>query len=192
MTHPNWCETIGYEYQNGNIKQSDNEIEWSYRDLALTNRKLFEQIPVPVTFQSNDPYESYSDMANSVKNERQLRIFDGGDTPKYLSKRENLMGRAVHDWFGHLRHDCDFSPEGEFTKWYQMTDMYPDCVTQILFAEVVGQVSVVHHSGWENLTQKCIAAPKSWIQEVCNYYDKPLPSGSNYHDSYNLGKLEVM
>lgn len=189
MTHPNWCYTIGYEYQNGNIQQNDTDVKEAYRQLAKRNKELFEQIPVPVEFVSHDPYNNYYHMAKAVANTQKLQIFDGGSTPKYLSKDENLMGRAVHDWYGHLTHDCDFSPKGEFTKWYHMTDMYPDRVTQILFAEVVGQVSVVHYDGWENLEQRCISAPQSWIQEVCQHYDMPLPTGSDWHDSTNLGKL---
>jgi hypothetical protein len=186
---PEWVNTVGYEYKNGNIQQNDKAVQSAYETLAQHNRELFESIPVPVVFQSQDPYEDYEDMAQTVAKEQQLRIFSGGSTPEYLSPQHNLMGRAVHDWYGHLAHDCDFTPKGEFTKWYHMSDMYPDSVTQILFAEVVGQVSVVNKYGWDMLEQRCIAAPSSWIKETCEYYNVPMPAGSNYHDSKNLGKL---
>jgi len=182
MTHPTWCDEIGRQYVTGgwNKQPSDNQ-KAAYRDMVRVNRDLFTDIPARVTWVSTDPYLDYTDMKQSVQQTDTLEIYSGGDTPLYLTKRENLEGRAVHDWYGHLSHDCDFSPEGEFTKWFRMVDFYPQCVTQLLFGEVVAQVAAIHHVGGFGYDQRPCIAPASWIEQVCQYYDKPVPEGAYYY-----------
>lgn len=182
MTHPNWCDEIGWRYVSGEYRQTpDTTRQFVFHELAHVNNQLFDSIPVTVNFVSDDPYDDFADMKEWVNRTDMLRIFSGGDTPQYLTNQENLIGRAVHDWFGHLSHDCDFSPEGEFTKWFNMVDFYPKHVTQLLFGEVVAQVAAVHHVGGFDYEQRPCVAPTSWIEQVCQHYDKPVPEGAYYY-----------
>jgi len=62
-----------------------------------------------------------------------------------------------------------------------MVDFYPPTVTQLLFGEVVAQVAAIHHVGGFDYDQRPCIAPTSWIERVCQYYDKPVPEGAYYY-----------
>lgn len=180
-TKPIYYPTVANAYQSGYTAASDKEVQRAYHALNTVNSYLFDKIQVPVKPQSNDPYQDYTDMAQTVGKERLLRIFDGGNPTEYQSYQDTVNGRAVHDWFGHLANDCNFSIEGEVTKWYNMSDYYPDYVTQLLFTEVVGQVCVVHDIHGFDYKQQPIILPSRYIKTVCEYHDLQLPSGWNYY-----------
>ena len=70
-----------------------------------------------------DPYNSYEELRDDVKNNKTLKVFKGGNPlpedhplakvdPK-TGETYNTMFRAVHDLFGHLTKDNDFSENGE-------------------------------------------------------------------------------
>lgn len=179
MTHPDWCDTIGRNYVSGDWGiQSPDKLRRAYGTYVTETTELYRDIPVPVEFQEQDPYDDYQDMKETVEQEGKLRVFTGGDTPAYLTHAQNLQGRAVHDWHGHLGFDVPFTPEGEFLKWWHMSNMYSTNVCQLLFAEVVGQVSAIHHVGGFDYSQTCTLAPTEAIERVCQYYDKPVPEGA--------------
>jgi hypothetical protein len=179
-TKPIFYPTVANAYQSGYNVASDKEVRNAYQALNDVNKRLYVYIPVPVEPQSQDPYEDYRDMAHTVSQEQKLRIFDGGEPTQCQSYQDTIKGRAVHDWFGHLQYDVDFSIEGEVMKWHNMTDMYSDNVTQLLFTEIVGQVCVVHDTHGFDYEQKPIILPPDYIKEVCEYYTIPKPSGWNY------------
>jgi hypothetical protein len=181
--HPPFVEPIARSYRTGGMYRPDTDtVRRAYRSMAQVNEDLFDRIPVDVHFTESDPYEDYEDMNESVYETGVLKIFSGGSEPEFLTRQQNLKGRAVHDWYGHLGHNCDFSVEGEVTKWYNMCDVYSPKVCQLLFAEVVGQVCVVHTIGSFDYEQRPILAPSSWIERVCDYYSLPVPDGYDYHD----------
>ena len=192
LEHPTWCDSIGRAYVNDDfVKYSDqpttyrsdrSTVRKAYARMQRRNLNLFGSIDVPVRFVKNDPYDNYADMKASVEKEGVLFIFSGGSTPKNLSHTDNCIARAVHDWYGHLGFDVDFTLKGEFMKWYRMIDYYHPSITQLLFAEVVAQVAAVHCSGGFEYDQRDILAPSRWIESVCEYYDKPVPEGTYYHE----------
>lgn len=161
---------IGREYVKTDTLpfEGTNLCKMAYEKLARHVCDLFDQIPVTVQFQTQDPYESYEDMARTVGKERKLRIYSGqADVHPILSESETLKFRAVHDWFGHLKNDVDFSAEGEFKKWANMEKELDRDTRRVLFAEVVGQVGQAHYlrDGFdsEDYTQRAFLAPIHWI-----------------------------
>jgi len=145
--------------------------EQAYDNIANTIEQLFAEIPVPVQFQKADPYDDYLDMAITVGAEQKLRVYNQHTDHPYFSHMEQLAFRAVHDWFGHLEADVDFSPEGEFKKWKHMCQ-YFDTHEQdrVMFAEVVGQVGAVHYlsDGFadDRYQQRAFIAPTDWVEEM--------------------------
>lgn len=144
-------------------------MEQIYSELADIVRELFEQIQVPVTFQKADPYDNYRDMAQTVAQEQQLRIYNQHTDHPHFSHEEQLMFRAVHDWFGHLEADVDFTPSGEYKKWKHMCDYFGnEILNRTMFAEVVGQVCAVHYlpNGFESnrYEQRAFVAPETWLK----------------------------
>lgn len=177
---PQFVSEVAKSYLCGESVAIKPDIRRAYRLMNTVNSQLFEQIPVPVIFQSEDPYDNYQDMAATVEFENTLRIWNGGSPVEYMTTEQNLKARAVHDWFGHLSLKCDFSIEGEVTKWANACKHYPDVCHQMLFAEVVGQVCTVHYQGWD-YEQKPVASPPRHLLAVCQHYGIDLPNGWNYH-----------
>lgn len=164
------AKRIGREYvESDSLPCEDNRAtERAYRSIAKTVTRLFDRIPVPVVYQSDDPYDSYADMARTVGREQMLRVYCEHAGHPFLSDSENLKFRAVHDWFGHLEADVHFKADGEFKKWQHMKQYFsgPN-VHRVMFAEVVGQVGAAYYLrdgfGDDRFTQRAFIAPKWWI-----------------------------
>jgi hypothetical protein len=164
---------IGREYVEAKHLPCENDdltVGHIYDAIGHHSERLLSEIPVPVIFQEKDPYDDYQDMAESVGREQCLRVYNQHTNHPYLSHDEQLAFRAVHDWFGHLSADVDFSPAGEFKKWEHMKryDGFDGkAVQSVMFAEVVGQVGVVHYlkDGFadDRYEQRAFMAPDNWI-----------------------------
>jgi len=134
-------ETVAQNY----LEKQEQDLTSEYESLGRYNEHRFEDIPVPVHFTEEDPYSDAEELFEGIENDEELYIFSGGSSPEGMTDEQNLKGRAVYDYFGHYMNECDFSIEGEFTKWFNQKEDVPDETEDLLFAEVVGQVSLVHY-----------------------------------------------
>jgi len=164
-------EAIGKDYvENQTCHRRKRDIRSKYQTIAAVVTELFDQIPVPVVFQENDPYDDYQHMAETVGKEQQLRVYSGHADHPVMSDETNLKFRAVHDWFGHLKYDVDFTTVGEYHKWLNMCADFPQDTHGVLFAEVVGQLGAIKYldDGFEShrYEQKAVEAPKWWIHKI--------------------------
>lgn len=145
----------------------DQDVTDLYSTIGEYHEVFFDAIPIPVTFTEDDPYQSYEEMRNRVFQEGELFVYSGGSHPPGMTKEQNLKGRAVHDWFGHLQYDVDFSFEGEFLKWWNTKAKYPRDVQNLLFTEIVLQRCAVSYlpDGFsdERFEQHAFEAPPAWI-----------------------------
>jgi hypothetical protein len=67
---------------------------------------------IAISFVKHDPYRSFEDMRDRVRDERRMLVWTGeSDTPLW-EPITNWKARAVHDW-DHIVHGLDFSMEGE-------------------------------------------------------------------------------
>ena len=172
------AKQIGKEYME---KKPENrqEVKESYKKLARINKYLFEQIPVNVEFVQEDPYTpenssspSYELMCEDIERNDNMKIFAGGSEPEYLNHRQNIIGRAVHDFYGHYLFQCPFTLEGEFRKWHNMREFYPEDVVQLLFSEVVCQTcEVIYLGGFsEKFVQNPVYPKPEWIEYFNDKY----------------------
>lgn len=168
---------IGHEYVNADSLPNENgpKTEAIYDEIARKVSLLFEQIQVPVVFQEADPYDSYQDMAETVGKEQQLRIYNQHTDHEFFTHEEQLKFRAVHDWFGHLDADVDFSPDGEYKKWYHMNEHFTYNEAKVMFGEILGQVGMAHYlpDGFEDdrFEQRAFIAPDRWLNMMDNIVD---------------------
>jgi|APHM01.1.fsa_nt_gi hypothetical protein len=166
------AEQIGREYVESDSLPAENtpEIRQLYDDIADRVTELFADIPVPVQFQATDPYDGYTDMAETVAEEQKLRVYNQHTEHPYFDHMEQLAFRAVHDWYGHLSADVDFSPEGEYKKYVHMKHHFTWQQNKVMFAEVVGQVGVVHYlpGGFadDRYEQRAFKAPGTWMARM--------------------------
>jgi len=134
-------DTVAENYLNS----PEEDLSSEYSQLGEYNEDRFEDIPIPVHFTEDDPYADAEELFEGIESDEELYIFSGGSSPEGMSDEQNLKGRAVHDYFGHYMNECDFSIEGEFEKWYNQKDDVPEGTEDLLFSEVVGQVTLVHY-----------------------------------------------
>lgn len=163
---------IGREYVETDLfpTEDTDTTRDAYDEIAKAVNALYDRIAVDVTYTSRDPYDDYEHMRKRVFADGELKVYDEyADTHPELSIDANLKFRAVHDYWGHLYHDVDFSPAGEFLKWYKMRELFPfsDNASRALFADVVGQVGEVYYLpdsfDDERFTQRAFLAPQRWI-----------------------------
>jgi len=133
-------ETVAENY----LSKPEQDLSHEYSLLAEYNEQKFEDIPVDVEFVEDDPYADAQELFEAI-DDGELKIYNGGSSPDGMTHMQNLKGRAVHDYFGHYQNNCNFSIEGEFTKWLNQKDDIPDEAGDLLFSEVVGQVCLVHY-----------------------------------------------
>jgi hypothetical protein len=166
------AERIGREYVESDrlMYENSKKAEILYGNIGRICEKLADRIPVPVIYQSEDPYTGYQDMAETVAEEQQLRVYNQHTDHPYFTHEQQLAFRAVHDWYGHLSADVDFSPEGEYRKFVHMRKHFSAEENRVLFAEVVGQVGAVHYlsDGFndERYEQRAFIAPYQWIDAM--------------------------
>lgn len=165
---------IGKEYIERPVIPDDPE-ESNLTVKAFTvmrdiNAAMFAEIPVDVKFQEEDPYRSYEHMRREVEETDILRVFNGGDPHPLWGNNAEIVGRAVHDWYGHLELDVPFTVEGEYQKWKHARDHYPAYCDRVLFTEVIGQLGAAYYLedgfGDDRFEQKVFPAPNRWIEDM--------------------------
>lgn len=175
MSQPNVPVQIGREYVESDALEGEGTVRVrdAYAKIARINRHLYDKIPVEVVWTEDDPYDDYADMRERVRRTGTLRVFAGGTEPPFMSHEDNVKGRAVHDFFGHLEADVPFTFEGEYRKWQHVRGRYPRECAGVLFAEVVGQVAAAYYldGGFDNprFTQRACDAPARWLNAAADY-----------------------
>ena len=131
----------------------------SFKRLAQHIETNFPKVvsSYPVSFVSGQPYESAEEMASKVKDTGGMQISKDYNQPGFFGDMENLMFRAVHDYFGHLKakaHETDpskvtgFTFEGELRATNYHTQMLPGSIAaHAVFTEVMGQASHFYYYG---------------------------------------------
>lgn len=161
---------IGREYVETPAFEGEDseEVTAQYETIARRHEILYEQIPVPVIWTHDDPYASAAELRDWVDDSGELLVYAGGGQPAYMTVEQNVKGRAVHDYFGHVRFGVDFSVEGEFRKWWNAKQFYPPETHRLLFTEIVGQRCAGGYlpEGFESsqFRQRSFPAPQRWIE----------------------------
>nr|BDD45085.1 hypothetical protein 17 [bacterium] len=174
LTERQVAERIGREYHEtetgGRVPAG---VEQAARLLVKMNDYLFDAIEaegVEVIFTEEDPYEGFEEMVADIEANGRLFIFSGGSHPDHITEEQNIKNRAVHDYWGHYKNDCDFTFWGEFQKWHHMKAWYPEPVHQLTLQEVVGQTGLCWYleGGFSSpdYEQKSFLAPTEWA-DLC-------------------------
>jgi hypothetical protein len=126
-----------------NAPDFDNSVVPSYRALMESTKKLYKRLQskVKVEFVDYDPYGSRNEMADDVKNTGILKISKLFNEHPLYSKEENLILRAVHDYYTHIIANQDFGLRGELKAYNTHAKLAPPAALPALFTEIVGQVS---------------------------------------------------
>lgn len=144
----------------------------AYRSMAGQVRDQFVELTdrygIRVVFQDADPYADYAEMRQDVQRGvlKVYRTADGQDHP-LLSRTENNMFRAVHDFHGHFMTGRDFSRHGEEAAWVRHSQMFSGLGRRAMTTETRGQNSafIWVNGGREFPAQKGILLP-DWVSEI--------------------------
>lgn len=125
---------------------------------------------VNVIFQDDDPYDNdAARMFDDINARRTLRVYktgEGQDHP-YMTRGQNNIFRAVHDFNGHYGAGTGFDRHGEEGAWMRHSQMYTGLARRAMTTETRGQSSafIWIMGGGENFPpQKAILLPE-WVSE---------------------------
>lgn len=190
-----YAELVSTAYEEA--PEYDETVVESYKALIESIKKMFEQAfycdelglkpkkerlrsaKVNVEFVEYDPYETRDEMASDVRDNNLLRISKLFNEHIIFNEVENLMLRAVHDYYTHIIANQDFGLRGELKAYNTHARLAPKAALPALFTEIVGQVcyAIVHGTTDENGLFTANFAP----QKVCKL------DGFDYR---NVGEVE--
>jgi predicted GNAT family acetyltransferase len=165
-------DTHVHEPENPRVRDAYNAL---IRDVKAQWDHAIRDLHIKMKPSEEDPYKSYNEVKEDVLNNRRLKIFTGGnplppDHPLAAVDPQtgltyNTMLRGVHDLFGHVAGDNDFSEEGEAGATDAHRQMMSTPSVPALLNETEGQVSQFFHGkGKGNFPeQKATIVPNEFL-----------------------------
>lgn len=146
----------------------------AYRRFADQVRAQFQALTreIDVIFQEADPYTCAEEMFADVSRGT-LRVWATPVDQRHpvLSRHENNMFRAVHDFHGHYMTGRDFSRHGEEAAWVRHSGMFTGLARRAMTSETRGQNSafIWVNGGREFPPQKAILLP-DWVSDIPSHW----------------------
>ena len=134
-------------------KTGDPEAERSYEAFRRKVVAQLHTIPARVQRwdQEGQPYANSREMFADLEENGRLFVYTGGDDHPYLTRDENVMFRAVHDYYGHFLGRFSFGPLGELEAWKAQCRMFGHEAMPALTAETLGQNCWVNYGPFRHL-----------------------------------------
>jgi hypothetical protein len=146
------CEELADQYHRAPLV--DARAWESYRALRLELVQQYAQLQAyTIEYCLDVPYTNHLELLADIERGH-LWVGTLGNTHPWLSKRENLCFRAVHDILGHGVSQSDYTLEGEIEAWRAHT--LSALAQSATFAEVVGQAAWFYQHGTFPLQKACL------------------------------------
>lgn len=169
-------------------RTGDPRAERSYAAFRLDIVRLHAAIPVRVEPWASEgqPYRGSQDMFADLDRNRRLFVYTGGDDHPFLTRDENVMFRAVHDYFGHYLGRFPFGRWGELNAWKAHLRQFSADATDAMTAETLGQNCWVNYGPFAHLPpaerpyaeQKAGLLPEElWLPLIATPADVPAVGG---------------
>ena len=142
---------------------NDPKVKASYQALTdelQAQKKFLESKGYTFSLSDTDPYKSYEEMRDDIKNNKHITVWTGGnplpeDHPLAQKLGDgwdgNTLLRAVHDVMGHAAGDNDFSEKGEENAYQLHKQSFSKEALPALTTETKGQTSwFFNHEGVRN------------------------------------------
>jgi hypothetical protein len=179
-----YAELVAKAYEEA--PEYDETVVESYKVLIESVKKMFKQLQskVKVEFVDYDPYETRDEMAKDVEENKLLRISKLFNVHPIYNEEENLMLRAVHDYYTHIIANQDFGLRGELKAYNTHAILAPPAALPALFTEIVGQVcyAIVHGTTDEN----GLFTPDFAPQKICKL------DGFDYKNVGQVDNMEIV
>ncbi len=92
--------TIAQAYKKANSRENSFIVQAVYKLFIFECKQQFDKIPVRVKFVTVDPYKTSKELFRDIQ-QNTFKVFTGGNRHPIMSKQENAVFRAVHDYYGH-------------------------------------------------------------------------------------------
>lgn len=152
----------------------------AYRSFAEQVWRQAEQMPVRIAFCREDPYYGFADLDESFAmlcsdiESGTLRVWHTPEDQSHplLSRDENSLFRAVHDYYGHYLTGRGFDRHGEEAAWVRHSQMFTGLGRRAMTTETRGQTSALCWvlKGTDKFPpQKAVLLP-DWVSEIPEQY----------------------
>jgi hypothetical protein len=140
--------------QSLGIKNYDDLLERSYKQLEQETTQQFNALPVRMSYHNGElNYLDSNEMLRDIVGHNHLTVYRGGDRHEFLNKvdpgtglNSNEQFRAVHDYFGHAIRGNPFGAKGEEIAWASHQQMFSPLARIAMTAETRGQNSFVNYT----------------------------------------------
>jgi len=139
---PEACAELAAEYAKLKNDPKDPKVKQAYNALVREVKAQYDFIRkagFTVEFTKEDPYPDSKAMMKDLCENRRLRVFSGSASHPFMTDRENVLFRAVHDFFGHAAHGHNFNQHGEENAWVEHSKMFTEKARAALTTETRGQ-----------------------------------------------------
>lgn len=171
---PATCRAIAAHYQAARSSPAHPVVRAAYAQLVREVRAQYGYLPVRILFYGDGappPYTDSAQMMEDVRRNRRLYVYTGGEPHQLLPRRDNILFRAVHDYFGHAAGGFSFGPVGEENAWVEHSKMFTPLARAALTTETRGQNSWFTCGPHAHLpapvrpyaVQKAIILPRRWL-----------------------------
>lgn len=163
----------------------------SFKHELLSQYRLLLDVGVKFKYTTKDPYTTFSQLKKDYTKGETIRIFsEGEELPKNHPLAEistlgisyNLIFRSVHDFFGHLTVDADFSFMGEYLSYKSHASMFSNVAQNALACETVLQSIWVEHGPHKYINGKFLgskSAENALLDDISFQPQKIYPIPSN-------------
>jgi hypothetical protein len=100
---------------------------------------------------AGQPYRGSAAMFADLDRNGRLLVYTGGDDHPFLARAENVMFRAVHDYFGPYLGRFSFGPRGELGAWKPHCRQFAADALPAMTAETLGQNCWVNYGPFAHL-----------------------------------------
>jgi hypothetical protein len=185
--HPEYERRVFEQYRQqhpemvGRAKDYDELRRRAYGELMRETRQQFDAMPLRMSYHQHGEgnYPNSKAMAEDVRNNGHLYVFQGGEPHEFLHEVDprtglsaNDMFRAVHDYFGHAVHGTSFGPHGEEQAWAAHSGLFSPLAQAALSSETRGQNSFVNYTPINALLKSRVAKLSEAIAQANRYGDK--------------------
>lgn len=144
------AEQMAKVYEGLKSTPDDPEVRAAYKALADETRAQYEEIQkagYTIEFVDADPYKTSKEMMEDVRNNKTLKVYRTAEDQAHpiLTREENDLFRAVHDFFGHNREGNQFGPLGEERAFRDHSEMFSPLARRAMATETRGQNSWVNY-----------------------------------------------
>lgn len=166
-------------FENLKSDPANPEVRAAYRAMADEVRAQYKEIEdagFRFEFVDEDPYKTSADMMRDLRENRRLKVYKTAEGQQHplLTREENDMFRAVHDFFGHAQEGNQFGPLGEELAFRDHSRMFSPLARRAMATETRGQNSWFNFGPHRDLPpgQRPFAEQKAalWPEEFLGDY----------------------